>query len=91
MTDKILAKGIRFFTNEKQPDFVVCNVVITPNELVQFIKDNSEHLTDYNGQKQIKLQLLKSKEGKLYANIDTYKPNAAQTESKPKEFTDLPF
>ena len=89
MADKILAKGIRFFTNEKSPDFVICNIVITLDELNHFIKENADYLTEYNGKKQIKLQLLKSKEGKLYANLDNYRP---KTDNKPTEnYNDLPF
>ena len=77
MAENILPKGVRFFKkNEKQPDFVIGAAVITINELVTFCKENESLLTEYNGQKQLKLQLLKSKAGELYFSVDTFKPTA---------------
>jgi len=75
MADQILPKGIRFFNKKPtQPDFVVGACVITLNELIKFGKDNPTFLSDYNGEKQLRLQVLKSKEGNLYATVDNYKP-----------------
>lgn len=73
--DKVLPEGIRMFPkNEKQPDFVKGAMVITLNKLVEFCKSRPELLTDYNGEKQLKLQLLESRDGKPYLAVDTYKP-----------------
>lgn len=83
--EKVFAKGIRIFPkHEKQPDFVKGAIVITLNELVQFCKDNPNLLTDYQGQKQLKLQLLDGKNG-LNLVVDTYKKSAVEEKS------DLPF
>ena len=97
MAENILPKGVRFFKkNEKQPDFVIGAAVITINELVTFCKENESLLTEYNGQKQLKLQLLKSKAGELYFSVDTFKPTAqVQTAfpaaALPEDSNDLPF
>ncbi|MEO7535852.1 MAG: hypothetical protein ABIU30_18470 [Ferruginibacter sp.] len=102
--EKILAKGLRFFAKHPaQPDFVKGTLVITPNEIVAMCKENAQHMTEYNGEKQLKLQILESKEGKTYATIDTWKkgdapaPKAATNKTTaapyahPADSDDLPF
>jgi hypothetical protein len=80
MAENILAEGLRFFEkNANAPDFVMGTIVITIDEFKNFINNNQEHLTDYNGKKQLKLQQLKSKQGKVYFNVDNYKPSTAPT------------
>lgn len=75
MAEQILPNGIRFFPkNDKAPDFVIGTLVVTLEDLAAFFADRADLLTEYNGKKQLKLQLLKSKEGKLYAAVDTFKP-----------------
>jgi len=99
MADQILPKGLRFFNKkDSQPDFVIGAMVITMNELYEFCKSNPELVTEYNGQKQLKLQVLKSGAGNLYAAVDTFKPTpqaASPTVNKPApvlpEIGDLPF
>ena len=66
-----------FNKHSNAPDFVVGTLVITPNELVTWLKEQPELLSDYNGAKQIRLQVLKSKEGNLYCAVDTYKKDTA--------------
>jgi hypothetical protein len=86
--DKVLPKGIRFFNpHDNAPDFVIASLVITPNDLVSFLKENPQLLSDYNGNKQIRLQVLKSKEGSIYSVVDTYKKGDAkpQQQAKPKQ------
>lgn len=74
----ITFKGIRFFAKkDNQPDFVLASGVITPAEVEQFCKDNAEHLSEYNGQKQFRIQLLKSRDGGLYIAVDTWKAGEA--------------
>ena len=74
MSDKKFPEGVRFFTpHSKAPDFVIGSLVITPNDLVAWLKKEPELLTEYEGKKQIKLQVLKSKEGKPYLQVDTFK------------------
>jgi hypothetical protein len=94
MAENILAKGIRSFPKrENQPDFVLGSVIITLNELIAFCKENPTYLTEYNGQKQLRLQLLKSKAGEPYLTVDTFKPQAAPAPkaADKEEDNDLPF
>jgi hypothetical protein len=75
MADQILPEGIRFFPkNDKAPDFVIGTLVVTLDDLAAFFANRPELLTEYKDKKQLKLQLLKSKDGKLYAAVDTFKP-----------------
>ena len=85
MADQILPEGLRFFNKrDTSPDFVVGALVITLDDLKNFVETRPELLTEYNGKKQLKLQILKSKEGKLYSSVDTWKPDGnTQTQSKP--------
>lgn len=97
MADQILPEGIRFFPkHQNAPDFVVGTMIITPNDLVAWLKANPNLLTDYEGKKQIKLQLLNSKQGKLYAAVDTFKPEPKNPNTTPaagavEDPYDLPF
>jgi hypothetical protein len=99
MADQTLMKGIRLFAPKpNQPDFVLASGVITLNELRTFAKKNPQLLTEYNGEKQLRIQLLKSKDGKPYMVVDTWKPTetTAPVFDAPKlatkeELDDLPF
>jgi hypothetical protein len=84
MADELLPEGLRFFNKkETQPDFVVGALVVTMNDLFNFCKQNPDLITDYQGKKQLKLQILKSTKGNLYAKVDTWKPDAAAMPSAP--------
>jgi hypothetical protein len=104
MADQTLLKGIRLFQPKpNQPEFVLASGVITLNELVTFAKENPQLLSEYNGEKQIRIQLLKSKDGKPYMTVDTWKPEgtfkegndypafAAPTLATKDELNSLPF
>jgi hypothetical protein len=99
MADQTLLKGIRLFQPKpSQPDFVLASGVITLNELVTFAKENPQLLTEYNGEKQLRIQLLKSKDGKPYMTVDTWKPTeaaapafAAPTLATKEDLDQLPF
>ena len=81
--EKVFPKGMMAFKpNVKAPEFVKASVMVTPNELISWLKENSDYLTDYKGNKQLKLQLLENEKG-LYFVVDTYQPT--------KQTTDLPF
>jgi hypothetical protein len=83
---KIYPKGLRTFPkNEKQPDFVLGTLMITPNELVSWLRENESLLTDYKGTKQLKLQMLNGDKG-IYFVVDTYAKDKELTKSD-----DLPF
>lgn len=75
MAEQILPEGLRFFNkNEKAPDFVIGTLVVTMNDLFAFCKAHPELVTEYQDKKQLKVQILRSKEGKLYGAVDTWKP-----------------
>jgi hypothetical protein len=95
--EKVFANGVRAFSpRANAPTFVKATVVITLEELYDWAKkDGKEHLIDYNGKKQVKLALLESRDGKMYFQVDTYKPPQKEaTETKEQEeepSDDLPF
>ena len=91
MADQILPEGIRFFPKgQKAPDFVIGTMVVTVDELLEFANSRPDLLTDYNGKRQLKLQLLNSKQGKLYASVDTFKPTSQTQQPVAAEVDDLP-
>lgn len=74
-----MPEGIRFFNkHQNAPDFVLASLVITPAELFDFLKNNPTLMADYQGKKQLKLQILRSKDGKIYSVVDTYGTPAHQ-------------
>ena len=76
--EKVYPKGIRVFDkNPKQPDFVKGTMIITLNELLQFCKENEGLLSEYNGQKQLKCQILEGDKG-IYMVVDTFSPDASK-------------
>jgi hypothetical protein len=88
MSDAIFPEGIRAFApHEKSPAFVKANIILTPNDLFKWLKENESLLTEYEGKKQIKLQLLDGKKG-LYLKVDDYKAKS-KTIADAKD--DLPF
>jgi hypothetical protein len=71
--EQVFAPGIRMFDKHPNaPDFVLASQVITLQEFFDFVNQNPQVLTDYNGQKQLKLQIKRSQSGAIYAAIDTY-------------------
>ncbi len=81
--EKVFAKGIMCFDKHASaPDFVVGTVVITPRELVEWIKENPNYLTDYKGAKQLKFQILKGSKGP-YMVVDTYVKGETQKSPEP--------
>jgi hypothetical protein len=84
MADTILLKGIRLFKKkDNQPDFVLATGVITPDELNAFFIDNAALMTEYNGQEQIRIQVLISKNGVPYVSVDTWKPATQSIAGEP--------
>ena len=91
MADEIMAEGVRLFPkHDKAPDFVLGTLIITPNDLFTWMKANDQYTTEYEGKKQLKLQLKKSKAGKLYASVDTWKPEPKNTPSEGSGIGDDP-
>ena len=74
-----LPEGVRFFDkHQNAPDFVLASLILTLDDLYAFAKNNPQFLVDYQGKKQLKLQVLRSKEGKIYSVVDTYATPAQQ-------------
>ena len=91
MTEKKYADGVRFFERkDNQPDFVLGALVITPEDLMQWTKSNPDLTSNYKGKDQVKFQVKRSKEGKVYIELDTYKPGQAKAVNQ-QESEDLPF
>ena len=92
--ETIYTEGIRIFApREGAPDFVKGNVVVTPNELIAFLKTQEEHASEYKGTKQFRMALLEGRNG-LYLTLDTYKAPAKQEEAQAENSQDdgdLPF
>lgn len=85
--EKVYPKGLRTFPkNEKAPDFVLGTLVITPNTLNDWMRENAQYLTEYNGEKQLKLQILNGNKG-IYFTVDTFKKSTSSAISN----DDLPF
>jgi len=88
---KIYPKGIvTFAKNEKAPDFVLGTMVITPNDFMEWIKENKSLLTDYNGKSQIRLQILNGNKG-VYLTVDTFKLTEKSNGVTTGDKSDLPF
>jgi hypothetical protein len=86
MAAKVFPEGIRVFTpRSSAPKFMKASIVITPNDLFAWLKKQPELLSEYNGAKQLKLDLMEGREGKLYLSVNTFK-----TEPK-EEDEQLPF
>ena len=94
MSDTIYTEGLRIFAPRNEaPDFVKGTIIITPNELFKFFKDQEQHKTPELCRYQFRLQLLEGKNG-LYTKLDTFKPEKSNDNTKdiqPDQTEDLPF
>lgn len=99
--EKVFAKGVMAFApHEKAPSFVKGSIVISMNDFIAWAKENTQHLTDYKGVKQLRLQITEW-EGKFNIQVDTFKPSAPRGNSSTsnsnnyssnsKDNSDLPF
>ena len=93
MNEKKYADGVRFFERkDNQPDFVLGALVITPEKIQAWSVMNSDLLTEYQGNRQVKFQVKRSKDGKIYIELDTYKPgNRLPDPIGPADSDNLPF
>ncbi len=84
--DKIMADGM--FFKEKHanaPDFVIGGLSIKIDQFAKFVKDHKDG--EY-----LNFQVLKSKQGKPYIVLDTWKPNREQAPVEADSVDDLlPF
>lgn len=99
--EKIYIEGFRTFKpRENAPDFVVADGILEIDTLNAFIKQNNNLLTEYIGKKQLRFQILRSRDGGAYFVVNNYKKeevNAApkrhvtEIEAEDKNPDDLPF
>lgn len=96
MAEKIYVDGLRTFPkHEKAPDFVLGTLIVTPEDIVAWLKANPQHGSDYQGKTQIRIQMTRSDKGKVNLAVDTWKPEggkpAAPMALDDKDPLDLPF
>lgn len=68
--DKIFAKGMRVTRRDKAPEWAVCQIGVQVAEFTQFLKEHEKQ----NGW--VNINIHKGREGALYAELDTWVPNA---------------
>ena len=84
--DKVFAAGFLFKRRENAPDFVIGNISVKVDEAIAFLKTNQK-----NGW--VNLNVLNSKGGKPYIELDQFVPKKKETETveSDKETESLPF
>ena len=85
-TEKVFADGFIFKRNENAPEFVVGAMSIKVDEAMAFLAQNES-----NGW--VNLNVKKSKGGKFYMELDTWKPKTEKVAEilSEKPAADLPF
>jgi|688.fasta_scaffold339319_3 hypothetical protein len=93
MADKVYPKGISFFKPSKNaPDFIIGSLVISPNELFAWLKENPDAITEHEKYgKQVKFTL--TDKG---VQLDTWKPTASTAQpqqgfANKKDDSNFPF
>ena len=70
--EKVFPKEISMFAKkDNQPSFVLGEMVINVDEIAMA---NEQYLSEYKGKRQLKIQVLISKENKPYLVVNTWKP-----------------
>jgi hypothetical protein len=71
--EKVFPEGVRAFAPKTQ--YSKATVVIDVNKLFAWLKaGGKQHLTEYNGEKQLKLIINEGKSGGYYAEVDKWEP-----------------
>ena len=80
MSERIFVKGFRTFAKrEGSPDFVLGSLLITIDEFKEFINgEGKQYLSDYDGKKQLRLDILEGKDGRVNFQVNTYKKDAGR-------------
>ena len=77
------AQGLYFNEpHERAPDFVLGSISVKPGEFANWMKENSE-AKDAKGY--LRLDVKKSKNGKVYVALSTWKPDASKAETRRNE------
>jgi len=88
--DKVFADGFLFKRRENAPEFVIGNISVKVEDAITFLKNNQK-----NGW--VNLNVLNSKGGKPYIELDTFVPKKKENgtnpvpEEAPAQEADLPF
>ena len=99
MSKPIYPKGIVCFAPKQgAPDFVLADVVISIDQLNDWISENRNLLTTYQDQPQLKLQLLKGDKGP-YLKVNNYQKDSTPVpyseriidRTEKNDTDDLPF
>lgn len=72
MNDQELPSGIFAKRHEKAPEFVICSLSIRKKQFM-------EYMQSVGGDDWLNLQVLRSKQGKIYVKVDTWEPDPAKT------------
>ena len=92
--ETIYAEGLRFFNpRETAPEFVKGEVIVNLKEFFDFVSKQKEYYSEYQGNKQLKLNMLSGKNG-MYFTVDTFKPTPKGQATQKVEVSaaaDLPF
>lgn len=77
MSDKIFAEGIYFNErNEKMPEWLLGKISINRDKLISFL-EKQEEINGY-----INLDIKRGKSGKLYMELNTFKPQRQTVSAK---------
>jgi len=80
------AQGLYFNEpSEKAPDFVLGSISVKPGEFANWMKDNAESKDDKG---YLRLDVKRSKGGKVYVALSTWKPDASRAETRRREHQD---
>lgn len=83
--------GVRVFSpHAKAPDFVLAELVLTPADIASWMAENSYLCSHYNGKDQVKMTIKKGRDGKVYAEVNTY-GTGEQKKKESSESETLPF
>lgn len=69
--DKIFAPISWYDPNQNAPTFIKGSLWVKPAEFKQFMEDNIQHITEKGW---LKITMKESKTGKIYFELDTWKP-----------------
>lgn len=79
----IFPDGLNYYQPHHQaPSFIKGEILIQPNKLLAFLKDNKQHMTPKG---YFKFVLKESKNGNYYLSLDTYKPAVVDKTPDPEK------
>ena len=84
MSDKQFPKGLFAKRHDNAPDFVLCSLSVKKKEFVEYLRtlDREDEWANF--------QVKRSKDGKIYVDLDTWKPEPQEQRQDPIE-DDIPF